>query len=75
MARESVPGNLIVGPAIIEEQSTNIVIFPGQEALLDQYMNYVVEIAAAHRKNPSLPLEQRRQRVDAFREACVEFQS
>jgi N-methylhydantoinase A len=41
------PGNLIVGPAIIEEQSTNIVIFPGQEALLDQYMNYVVEIAAA----------------------------
>jgi N-methylhydantoinase A len=41
------PGNLIVGPAIIEEQSTNMVIFPGQEALLDQYMNYVVEIAAA----------------------------
>lgn len=41
------PGNLIVGPAIIEERSTNIVIFPGQEALLDQYMNYVVEIAAA----------------------------
>jgi N-methylhydantoinase A len=39
------PGNLIAGPAIIEEPSTNIVIFPGQEALLDQYMNYVVEIA------------------------------
>jgi N-methylhydantoinase A len=41
------PGNLIVGPAIIEEPSTNIVIFPGQEALLDQYMNYVVEVAAS----------------------------
>jgi N-methylhydantoinase A len=40
------PGNMITGPAIIEEQSTNIVIFPKQEALLDQYMNYVVEIAA-----------------------------
>ena len=40
------PGNLIVGPAIIEEPWTNIVIFPGQEALLDQYMNYVIEIAA-----------------------------
>jgi N-methylhydantoinase A len=40
------PGNLIAGPAVIEEPSTNIVIFPGQEALLDQYMNYVVEIAA-----------------------------
>ena len=40
------PGNLIVGPAIIEEPWTNIVIYPNQEALLDQYMNYVVEIVA-----------------------------
>ncbi|MBI4446287.1 MAG: hydantoinase/oxoprolinase family protein [Acidobacteria bacterium] len=38
------PGNLIGGPAIIEEPWTNIVIFPKQEALLDQYMNYVVEV-------------------------------
>jgi N-methylhydantoinase A len=40
------PGNLIIGPAIIEESWTNIVIFPQQEAVLDQYMNYVVEIVS-----------------------------
>ena len=45
------PGNLIMGPAIIEEPSTNIVIFPAQEALLDQYMNYVIEIATGEMTN------------------------
>jgi len=31
------PGNLIAGPAIIEEPATTIVIYPGQEAVLDHY--------------------------------------
>ncbi|MGD9765240.1 MAG: hypothetical protein AB7V27_16195 [Candidatus Binatia bacterium] len=30
-------GNLISGPAIIEDPATTIVIYPGQEAMLDHY--------------------------------------
>jgi len=37
------PGNLIAGPAIIEEPATTIVIYPGQEAVLDHYQTYVIE--------------------------------
>jgi N-methylhydantoinase A len=37
------PGNLISGPAIIEEPETTIVIHPGQEAMLDHYQTYVIE--------------------------------
>ncbi len=37
------PGNLIAGPAIIDEPNTTIVIQPGQEAVLDQYQTYVIE--------------------------------
>ncbi len=37
------PGNLIAGPAIIEEPETTIVIYPGQEAMLDHYSTYVIE--------------------------------
>jgi N-methylhydantoinase A len=37
------PGNLLSGPAIIEEPATTIVIYPGQEAVLDHYQTYVVE--------------------------------
>lgn len=36
-------GNLIVGPAIVEEPATTIVIYPGQEAMLDHYETYVIE--------------------------------
>ncbi len=36
-------GNLISGPAIIEEPATTIVIYPGQEAMLDHYETYVIE--------------------------------
>jgi N-methylhydantoinase A len=36
-------GNLISGPAIIEEAATTIVIYPGQEAMLDHYETYVIE--------------------------------
>ncbi|HTW88583.1 MAG TPA: hydantoinase/oxoprolinase family protein [Candidatus Binataceae bacterium] len=38
------PGNLISGPAIIEEPATTIVIYPGQEAMLDHYETYVIEV-------------------------------
>lgn len=38
------PGNLIAGPAVIEEPETTIVIYPGQEAMLDHYQTYVIEI-------------------------------
>ncbi len=38
------PGNLIAGPAIVEEPETTIVIYPGQEAMLDHYETYVIEI-------------------------------
>ena len=37
------PGNLISGPAIIEEPDTTIVIYPQQEAMLDHYQTYVIE--------------------------------
>jgi N-methylhydantoinase A len=39
------PGNRIEGPAVIEEARTSIVLFEGQSATLDAYLNYVVEIA------------------------------
>ena len=38
------PGNLIPGPAIVEEPETTIVVYPGQEAMLDHYQTYVIEI-------------------------------
>ncbi|GJH09982.1 hydantoinase/oxoprolinase family protein [Caballeronia novacaledonica] len=37
------PGNIIAGPSIIEEPATTIVIYPGQEAVLDHYQTYVIE--------------------------------
>lgn len=41
------PGNLISGPAIIEEPATTIVIYPGQEAMLDHYQTYVIEVLSS----------------------------
>jgi len=38
------PGNVFVGPCVIEESFTTIVIQPGQEAMLDRYFNYIVEV-------------------------------
>ena len=37
------PGNLITGPAVIEEPETTIVIYPQQEAMLDHYQTYIIE--------------------------------
>ncbi|MDQ4077178.1 MAG: hydantoinase/oxoprolinase family protein [Chloroflexota bacterium] len=42
--RKIEPGNLISGPAIVHEPDTTIVIYRGQEAVLDQYDTYVIEI-------------------------------
>lgn len=39
------PGNLITGPAIIEEPDTNIVVYPNQEAMLDPFLTYVIQVA------------------------------
>ena len=39
------PGNLITGPAIIEEANTSVVIYPNQEAMLDQFLTYVIQVA------------------------------
>jgi N-methylhydantoinase A len=38
------PGQLIPGPAIIQEPDTTIVVRPGQEAMSDHYRTYVIEI-------------------------------
>jgi N-methylhydantoinase A len=38
------PGNVITGPAVIHEPGTTIVVGAGQEAMLDQYETYVIEV-------------------------------
>jgi N-methylhydantoinase A len=38
------PGYLVVGPAVIEEPTTTIVVYPDQEAMVDQYSTYVIEV-------------------------------
>ncbi|CQR56530.1 hydantoinase/oxoprolinase family protein [Paenibacillus riograndensis] len=39
-----VPGNLIVGPAIIEHWGSTIVVYPGDEALIDPGGNCIIEV-------------------------------
>lgn len=38
------PGMRIEGPAIIEEQTSTIVIYPGQSASVDEYLNLEIEV-------------------------------
>jgi N-methylhydantoinase A len=38
------PGNVVSGPAVIHEADTTIVVYPGQEAMLDQFETYVIEV-------------------------------
>lgn len=40
------PGNVITGPAVIHEPGTTIVVGDGQEAMLDQYETYVIEVVS-----------------------------
>lgn len=42
------PGTAISGPAIVEEKTSTIVLYPGQRALVDQYRNIEIEMAAAN---------------------------
>ncbi|WP_201447189.1 hydantoinase/oxoprolinase family protein [Conexibacter woesei] len=38
------PGNVVTGPAVIHEPGTTIVVGAEQEAMLDQYETYVIEV-------------------------------
>ncbi|WP_080832760.1 hydantoinase/oxoprolinase family protein [Cohnella massiliensis] len=38
------PGNMIVGPAVIEQWGTTIVVYPGHEALIDALGNCMIEV-------------------------------
>jgi N-methylhydantoinase A len=38
------PGNLIVGPAIVEEPTTTLVIYPGMSAQVSDYGNYLLRV-------------------------------
>jgi len=38
------PGQSILGPAIVEEPFTTIVVYPGQRATIDAYGNYLIGI-------------------------------
>jgi N-methylhydantoinase A len=45
LARSSLqPGMRIAGPAIIEEKTSTTVIYPGQRAAVDSYLNIEVEL-------------------------------
>ena len=38
------PGNRVAGPAIVEQMDTTTVILPGQKAVVDRYLNIIVDI-------------------------------
>jgi N-methylhydantoinase A len=38
------PGQTILGPAIVEEPFTTIVIYPGQRATIDPWGNYTITL-------------------------------
>lgn len=46
------PGNLIAGPAIIEQWGTTIVVYPGHEALIDAQRNCVIEVQQVASSSP-----------------------
>ena len=39
------PGDTIAGPAVIEQMDATTLLFPGDRATVDPYLNLVVEIA------------------------------
>ena len=41
------PGLRIEGPAIIEEKTSTIVLYPGQHAEVDPYLNIEIELVRA----------------------------
>lgn len=47
-ARERLrPGNRIEGPAVIEEYDSTTVVYPGQRAVVDRYLNLIITAADA----------------------------
>ncbi len=49
MLRRSVipPGARIEGPAVIEEKTSTIVLYPGQRAQVDAYLNIELDLPSA----------------------------
>jgi N-methylhydantoinase A len=43
------PGHFILGPAIIEQWGTTVVVYPGHECLIDPYGNIIIEIGSRAR--------------------------
>ena len=44
---ELAPGDTIAGPAVIEEQTSTLVLYPGQTARVDGYLNIEIEVPSA----------------------------
>ena len=43
---ELMPGDTIVGPAVIEQLDSTTLLFPGDSGTVDSYLNLVVEMSA-----------------------------
>ncbi|HZR99090.1 MAG TPA: hydantoinase/oxoprolinase family protein [Chloroflexota bacterium] len=39
------PGHVVAGPAIVEQVDSTIVVYPGQEAVVDDYRNVIIHVA------------------------------
>ena len=39
------PGNVIAGPAVVEQMDTTTVVLPGMTARVDPYLNLILEAA------------------------------
>ncbi len=39
-------GSVVVGPAIVEERETTVVLLPGDRAMVDEYANLIVDVMA-----------------------------
>ena len=46
IARRLLPGDTIAGPAVIEQLDSTTLLFPGDRAAVDPYLNLIVDIAA-----------------------------
>ena len=40
------PGDALAGPAVVEQLDSTTLLFPGDRATVDPYLNLIVEIAA-----------------------------
>ncbi|MCL4459922.1 MAG: hydantoinase/oxoprolinase family protein [Chloroflexi bacterium] len=44
------PGNVVEGPAIIEQKDSTVIIYPRHRAYLDAYRNLIIDVSAGFRK-------------------------